>query len=217
MTLLSRARYVLGYPLVVLMYVARAIGTALWLTSRFFGWLDDGNRIHVWYAILVAKRAVRGEPTWQPKDVLSGMQPTSARALKIARAHPDVMEVPCPCGGDKCSGVQFVPRPRGAAPGDIAALNVDLGSVITPAGMEAKAKELAGRIRDELAALERPQAAQAFVNPDFDEAESLALAGKDVPPELVLNVIRSVRGTPVVLQAGEHPSSVLRSVSERDA
>lgn len=98
----SPVRRLLSAPFVLLRWISVAFHFLIGFLQIGLRWLDLGNRDHVWWPIVVAVRMVQGRPIWQARDLVSGIQPRSARALELARADPTVLELRCACDSKKC-------------------------------------------------------------------------------------------------------------------
>lgn len=194
MTVVRRIRSILSWPLLAFQLLIFGLAMVSWALQWVLGFVNAHLRIHVYYVTRVGRRLVAGEPAFQFEDLRIGMQPIGKRARALADADPRVMKIDCPCNGKFCPGVRYVPR---MPPGDM--MTVPLGALLDPEIGHQIARDLAGKIREQLAAT-HPRAAAAVDDAEIDGMEARALKGEAVPAAEVLRVIERLRGLPIVVK-----------------
>ena len=96
-------RRVLAAPFIALSFLTYLVGHhAIGGLGRLLRWISHGCAHHVLYVFVQCRRWALGQPTWQVGDLMNQIQPITKRQIAYARAHPDLIEVRCECGGENC-------------------------------------------------------------------------------------------------------------------
>jgi hypothetical protein len=110
-----RIRYALSLPLAGLQRIIVAFGWVMLAIQRVAVWINRGTKFHVFWPVVLAKRWVRGVPTWQPVDLIrGGMQPLTKAQRAVAAASDELVKIDCTCGRASCWARHgaFAPKPR---------------------------------------------------------------------------------------------------------
>ncbi len=108
-------RWILSVPLIAARVLAALSVWSLCRIGALFHWLGEGAGEHVLWPLIVATRIVRGEPRWEPRDLIVSKLPTTPEDLARADASPNVAKVMCPDPACQKMHYMYVPDDHPAA------------------------------------------------------------------------------------------------------